>query len=293
MSNSLMNRTFSNIKRSGWRTYAVIFMMTVTFTILGLLLTVIYTSQNIATYLIQKPEVIGFIKEGVKEEQILELKKEFESKDYVYGVNYISKEDAMKSFLEDNKDNEEIIGSVSSNPFPAHLNIKANSLGQVPMVAKELGAKTDLIEKVDDSHEFLDTLSKIVFGIQVISLVLLLIFTISTIFVIFLTIGITVYSHKSELIVMKLVGATNWYVRLPYMMQSFIYSLVAVLISSLILGPLLLFKYNDVMKLVLGTLDVSQVDLQIIAAGVIIEMFFAAMLSFVSSYFATRRYIDR
>src|SRR3989344_303278 len=166
--NNLLARTFTNIKRSGWRSYAIIFMMTVTFFILGVLLTVIYTSSNIARFLVRNIEVIGFFKDGVSEEQILQVKRDVEVLDYVPSVKYVSKEDAMKSFLEENQDNPDVVASVTTNPFPAHLNIKVSSLDKSEDVASFLRSKSDLIESIDDSKDFLVALKNIVLGIHII-----------------------------------------------------------------------------------------------------------------------------
>lgn len=292
MSNSLWSRTFTNIKRSGWRSYAIIFMMVITFVALGMLLTVIFTSHNVVKFLVQKPEVIGFFKDEVDEAQILQIKRELEAEEFVHEIRYISKEEAMRSFLEDNRDREDITASVTSNPFPAHLNIKADSLGEVPMVVEALKSRSAAIDEVHDPRESLDVLSKVVFGIQVISIVLLVIFSISTMLVMTLAIGMTIYAHKSEIIIMKLVGANNWYVQAPYIMQSFIMAFASVAISSLIWGAVLFFKYNDVMKLVSRDDSIFRMSPEVILSGMLVQFIFAGFLAFVSSYFATRRYID-
>ena len=289
--NNLLARTFTNIKRSGWRSYAIIFMMTVTFFILGVLLTVIYTYSNIARFLVRNIEVIGFFKDGVSEEQILQVKRDVEVLDYVPSVKYVSKEDAMKSFLEENQDNPDVVASVTTNPFPAHLNIKVSSLDKSEDVASFLRSKSDLIESIDDSKDFLVALKNIVLGIQIISFVLLGIFTLSTFFVIILAVGLSIYSHKNELIIMKLVGATNWYVRSPYIMQSLIFAFVSVLIASLIWVPIVLTQYNNLMNSVAGGMNISQVTWQTVILGSLIEFLFAFGLAVFSSYLATRRYI--
>jgi len=292
MNNQILKRALQNLKRSGWRAYAVIFMMSVTFVILGILLTIMYTSQNLVNYFVQKPEVIGFFNDDVSEEQILNLKKEIETKDFVAEVTYRSKEEAMKSFLEANKEDENLVNSVTSNPFPAHLNVKAKSLDQLPMIS-EIFNNSDLIYRVESLEGVVDTLKMIVFGIQAVALTLLIIFTISTFIIIFLTVGITIYAHKNEIIIMKLVGATNWYVSAPYFIQSSIYAIISVMISSAILIPILYTQYGYLLSTLVGGLSISGISAQILAIGVAIELLFALLLAFFSSYFATRRYINQ
>lgn len=292
MNNTVFKRAMNNMKRSGWRAYAVIFMMTITFIILGLLLTVIFVSQSIASYFVQKPEVIGFFKDEVTEEQILEVKTQIEQNPYAAEVRYVSKENAMKSFLEENADNQEVIEGVTVNVFPAHLNVRSTSLDHIPEIA-DYFKNNDLISDVLASESFISTLKKVVIGIQVIAGSLLVVFTISTVFIIFLTIGMTIYSQKNELIVMKLVGATKGYIRAPYVIQSVIYSLVALLISLILLLPLLLTQYNQIMDMLLGELQSPELNIQILVIGVGIELIFALLLAIFASFLATRRYIDR
>jgi cell division transport system permease protein len=287
----LLARTFTNIKRSGWRSYAIVFMMTITFLILGVLLTVIYTSSNIAKFLIGNIEVIGFFKDGVSEEQILQVKRDVEGLDYVSSVRYVSKEEAMKSFLEENQDNPDVVASVTTNPFPAHLNVKVLTLDKSEAASSFLKEKTDLIESVDDSKDFLVALNNIVLGIQIVGLILLVVFTLSTFFVIILAIGLSIYTYRNELIIMKLVGATNWYVRAPYVMQSFIFSFISILIASLIWGPVVATQYNKVMSQVTGGMEISNITINTILLGILIEFIFGFILALFSSYLATRRYI--
>ena len=292
MNNQILKRALQNLKRSGWRAYAVIFMMSITFVILGILLTIMYTSQNLVNYFVQKPEVIGFFNNDVTEEQILDLKKEIETKDFVAEVTYRSKEEAMRSFLEANKGDENLVNSVTSNPFPAHLNVKAKSLDKLPMIS-EIFNNSDLIYRVESLEGVVNTLKMIVFGIQAVALTLLTIFTISTFIIISLTVGITIYSQKNEIIIMKLVGATNWYVSAPYFIQSSIYAIISVAVSSVILIPIIYTQYSRLMSTLVGGLSVSGISVQILIAGVVIELLFALLLAFFSSYFATRRYINQ
>ena len=291
MNNSIFARPSLNLKRSGWRAYAVIFMMTTTFVILGVLLTLIYTSHSISIYFTQKPEVIGFFNDGVSEEMILEVKKDLESMDYVAEVKYVSKEEAMQSFIEDAKDNKDIIEGVTANVFPSHLNVKATSLDKISNVA-DYFRSSDLISDVLASENVVSTLSKIVIGIQVFGGTLLLVFTISTILIMFLTIAVTIYSQKSEIIIMKLVGATDWYVRAPYIYQGLFSTIVSIVIASAILIPILITQYDTVIALALGDLQVASLSINIIAVGILVELAFGILLSTLSAYFATRRYIN-
>lgn len=292
MNSNLFKRTIQNIKRSSWRAYAVVFMMTVTFVILGLLLTLIYGTRHIALYIEQQPAVIGFFKEGVTEEEILEVKRDLETKDYVTEVSYVSKKEAMESFLQRYADNPEILANIQVNVFPAHLNVKATTLDYTPEISNYFRTN-DLIDQVQALEETsLNKLHQIVFSLQVFGISLLIVFSISTVLIVFLTIGITVYSHKEELIIMKLVGASNSYIRSPYIVQGIVYSLLATLAAIAIIAPLVFIYFDPIMQVLIHPYYLTGLGLSEISIGAGIIVFFAILLAAFSSYFATRRYIN-
>jgi len=291
--NNLFKRTFINIKRSGWRAYAVIFMMTTTYFMLAFLMIVTYTSNRLADNLAKQLEVIGFFKDDVTEEQILSVKQSLDSNPYVSETKYVSKEDAMASFLEANRDNKDILEAVTVNVFPAHLNVKTVSLDNLSDVAN-IFRNNNLIEDVLVPDTFKSTIQNIVVDIQVISATLLAIFLVSTVFIIFLAIGITIYAQKDEIMIMKLVGATNGYVRMPYILQSLVYSLTSVLLALSVVTPLMIIKFNEYIGTRFGV-ELSKavnVSVSVVLIGVGIELLFAVWFAVLSSYFATKRYIN-
>ena len=291
MISRVFKKAFANVTRSGWRAFMITFMMTITYTMLGLLLLVLFFSTQLARFFVEKPEIIGFFNDGVEEKRILEIKNELENKPFVVEVSYISKEEALESFIEENKDNQEVLENLTVNPFPAHLNVKVDSLDRIEEIANYF-SNNDQISDVIDSLGVVDTLRKIVTGIQIFGIGLLVIFSFATFMFVFLAIGLTIYSQRDELRVMKLVGASNWYTRGPYIVQSLLYGIVSSLIACLIVGAFIYFQYNNVVSSLLGALEVKGISLQDIIIGFSIQIAFAVFLSWLSSYIATKRYIS-
>lgn len=292
MTKRILNRAKLNIKRSGWRAVAIIFMMTITYIILGVLLLVIISSNYLTQYFTQKPEVIGFFKDGTTEEQISIVKNEIEKLSYVVDVKYVSKDDALRSFIESNQNKKDLIESITVNPFPAHLNVKVNSLDKVNSVA-EYFRKNEQIERTLASERVIETLENIILGIQLFGIGLFIVLAIATFMIIFLTIGITIYSQKDEIIVMKLVGATNSFVRMPYILQSVFYGSVSAVIGSIsVIAIAFSLKFNNELSKIALELKLPELNIQIIALCIATEVLFAIIFSVLSSYIATRRYIS-
>lgn len=294
MTNNLFARAITNIKRSKFRSTVLIVMMTLTFLTSGFLLIIIYTSHLAVTYIAQKPEVQGFFNEDITTEEIMKIKSDIQEKDYVFDVKYISKDQAMRSFLESTKKNKDLQEGLTADMLPEHLNIRVKNLDDISRAKQDLeatGKVSDILTPEDDNGDTITTLKQIVFGVQAIGVGLLTIFTITTVFIILLTIGITVYSQKNEMLILKLVGASNWYVRSPYLFQTIIYMLISMAISSAILLPLVYLKFDVVLKYLLGQLSDVTVDPLVIAIGVASQLAFGLFIAVVSTYLATKRYI--
>jgi cell division transport system permease protein len=288
---NVFSRPASIYSNGRFRSLGILFIMSVTFMAFAVLMMVVYTSSQIATYLSQKPEVIGFFKDSVTESEITDLKKNIEINSFVFEVKYVSKDDAMKSFLEENKDKKDLIASVTSNPFPAHINVKADSLANIDKVADLLKAKGDMFEKIDDSHEFLSKLTSIVRGIQIITLGILVVFILCTAFVVMLSMALNVYAQKSEIVIMKLVGATNWYVISPFIVLNMILATASAILSFLVVGSVVFYYYPKFIEVLVGNISQINMNLQILGIGFMILLVFGWLLSFTVSFLAAKRYI--
>jgi len=111
--------------------------------------------------------------------------------------------------------------------------------------------------------------------------------------ILMLTSSSVVYSQKSEIGIMSLVGASNKYIKLPYVFQSVFYTLVSVVIANLILIPVVVFLYDDFMRILVGNLKIGNVSWLIITGGVLVQIIFGLLLSIVSTSFVLRRYLNK
>ena len=234
----------------------------------------------------EKIDLSLYLKTDATESDIAVLKKDIEDQPAVEKVVYVSKVQALESFQAKHKDDQSIqeaLREVGNNPLSASLVIEAKSLSGYTEVINKLDtlSKYNIIESknFDDHEALLKTMDNITEKTRQVGLIVSLIFVAITILVVFNAIRIAIYTHQKEIRIMKLVGASNWFIRAPFLVEGILYSLVGVVAVVLLFYPFLqllqpylatffnsgelnLIKYfNDNFIAIFG--------LQFIAAGVI------------------------
>jgi len=173
------------------------------------------------------------LKDDFEESKILDLKNNLTADSKVTSVVYISKEEAFKIFTTINKDQPILLQSVTKNILPASLEIKTNNLADMTPLADTL-SKNAGVEEVKFFKDVIDKFrfwSNLVYGI---SGFLAFVFIIIAFVVIVVSLRITISLKKTELEIMKLVGAADRYVRSPLLLQGVLFGVTSALITSLL-----------------------------------------------------------
>lgn len=224
----------ANIKREKLLSISNLLVMTVTFVVLGLFIEIILYSQTAIKLLEQQAQITVFFKDDVPEAKILELKKQFEGDERILAVNYVSKEDAFNIFKELNKDEPVLLESISANILPASLEIKSKNISSLGSLASEYQS-IDGVEEVkyfEDVIERFKYWSNIIYIIGFVTLAILFIISYSVIIV---TLRTTINSKGVELEILKLVGASDRYVKVPLIYQGMLFGGFSAFLASLFL----------------------------------------------------------
>jgi len=173
------------------------------------------------------------------------IKDDLESMAEVKKIDYTSREEALGLLEEKHRSNRVIIDSLKElkeNPLEASLSIKVHDPDKYELIENELlaGKHKDYISKMDysDHKGEIDRLNKIIKTIRQGGLIAVAIFVAVAILVTFNSIRLTIYTYKTEVEIMKLVGASNWFIRLPFITEGVLYGIFATLVVGGIWYPL-------------------------------------------------------
>jgi len=284
--------------RNKWLSTAAISMVSLAiFAIISLLLINVLINSLI-TNLEDKIDISVYFHLNTPEEEILETRKDLVKLDEVRSVEYISAKEALERFKDKHQDNQVLMQSLrelDGNPLEAALNIKAQTASQYETIVKffNQGKYQEIIDKINylENKAVITRLSSITRTIRQSGLIVLIILAVLAVVVTFNTIRLTIYSTRKEIKVMKLVGASNWFVRGPFIIEGAIYGLIAAVISLLILHPLLWYLAPKITAYLPGT------DLYYFFQTNFLSLFFLQIaigvaLGTVSSWVAVKRYLE-
>lgn len=237
---------FQHFWRNGWLSTATVSVMVLALSvILGLLMVSVLTEALILNFQ-SKIDVSVYFKHGVAEDDVLAVRNDLLTQKEVKGVEYVSEDKALERFKEKYKDNEDILESlkvIDINPLEASLNVKVKSADQFPIVVAFLeNAKyKEYISKVNyyENKDIISQLSAVISAIRKIGLVISLALALVAVLISFNTIRITIYTLKDEINIMKLVGASNWFIRGPFIAEGFLHGAVSSFLTMLIFYPII------------------------------------------------------
>lgn len=247
----------------------------------------------------EKIDVSVYFKPEVKDDEVINVNYRLSNLSQVKEVTYISKDQALEKFKEKHKDNPVIIESLeelAENPLGATLNVKANNINDYPAILSLLEEPdySSLIQDINfqDNQQVINQLSSITKKVQKIGIIISGIFIVITILIVFNTIRITIYTHREEIGIMKLVGGTNWFVRAPFLLESILYGVFAALICVGIIYPLINVISPQVSNFFEGyNLDLMLYFKQHFWNILGLQLGFAVFLSVISSAVAVGKYL--
>lgn len=196
-------------------------------------------------------DVSIYFKPEVKESKIAEVKTKLEGLAQVKEIIYKSPEDNLAVFSERHKDDakiQETLQELNGNPMGATLVVKAKDLKDYPEILQILDDPLigDLVEEknYDNNQLVIDRINQIGINVKKIMLIISIIFIIIAILIVFNTVRVAIFTHQNEIAIMKLVGAGNWFIRFPFVFETILAGILAVVAVMLFLYPVLSFAQN-------------------------------------------------
>lgn len=239
----LIGEGFRNFFKNKKSTAASIIIMCATMFIFGIFF-LIGENVNYIIEQVQSDQAMQvFINPDATPEQEAELEQKIRGTEYVNTVEYVSQEQALNSMKEWLGDSASVLDPYSGdqNPFKASFVITLTDLTQNENVQAQINTY-ESVASIEAGDQTVNTLVNIANGIRTATGVILVLLILISIFIIANTIKLTVHARRKEISIMKYVGATNGFIRWPFMVEGIIIGIIAALISIVILG----FTYNFV-----------------------------------------------
>lgn len=281
--------TWRNVRRSPYQAIAAIFVMMLTFLAFSIFALIIFGSTRIVDYFESKPQVTAFFRDEAKPAEIEELGNKIKESGLISSVKFVSKEDALKIYKEQNKDDPLLLDLVTAEILPASLEIATYKIEDLALVSDTL-KKSTIVQEVVFQKDVVSTLSSWTSALRKIGLAVVIILSMVSIFIMVTIIGIKISQKKADIETMRLIGAGSWYIRWPFLLEGIFYGLVGAFIGWIISVGALLYVTPYLSSFLKGipVFPISPVFLLELLAA---ELIVAIVLGAFSSYLAVLRYL--
>ncbi|SRR6056297_242086 len=237
--------SLQDISRNFWLSIVTVIILVLALFSINMLLVVKVVGDTAIGAVKDKVDINLYLKGDAGENEIEALKNKINNLSGVKEVDYISKEDALKSFREENLNNPEVMQALrvlGTNPLTPNLVIKPSDPDNMDKLTTELNKiDSPIIESRNfvNHQKMLDKIKAITDKVSKAGLVISLIFILITLSVVYNAIRVAIYTHNQEVTIMRLVGASNSFIYLPFLLSSVIYTLVGIAILIGVFYPFL------------------------------------------------------
>lgn len=290
-----------NFWRNIWLSAASTLVMVLTLISFSVLVILNLMGNAAVKNLKSQIDITAYLNNALSSTRIAEIKSQVQTIPQVTEIKYISAEEALANFRqkhEGDRSMAEILKEFESNPLEPILVIKAADPADYPTIVSELEQTRfqEAIRKVNykDNQDMISRITAAANSFIKGGLAVSIIFMVIAIMVMFNTIRVTIYSRQKEIEIMKIVGATNWYIRWPMIIEGILYGLVASLISLAILYPATRALSPSFQKYFQDYgIDLAQYFNQYLWQIVGIQIMVAVLLGVISSTIAIGKYLHR
>ena len=290
----LIGEGFRNVLKNKKSTGASLMIMCATMIIFGLFFIIGENINHIMNELEMQQGMQVFIKEEATENEISELGDKIKALSGVNQVEFVSKEDALKQMKEKVGDKQFLLsGYDENNPFPASYVVTLTDLKESDNVQKEIET-FDNIKSIQKRGDTVNALLRAANFVRILSGAILILLVVISIFIIANTIKLTVHARRREISIMKYVGATNNFIRWPFIVEGIIIGVVAALISIMLLGVL----YNVVSNKILSIAGSNIINISLLTFSDMFTLIIVVYLALgigigtLGSMISMRKYLD-
>lgn len=221
----------TGIWRNRLMSLASVIVVILTLLILGAFTLINLNIQAITEEIKNQVEIVAYLQE---EADSLQLRTKLLALDGVQQVTYVSKEEALERLRERLGDQAGITEGLERNPLPASFEIRPHDAEQTAALAEKI-ARLSGVESVDYGQQIVEQLLSFSRGIQIFGYIVIAFLGVVSLFLIANTIKLTVYSRRRQIGIMKYVGATDWFIRWPFILEGIFLGLLGALITYLLL----------------------------------------------------------
>jgi cell division transport system permease protein len=287
---SNIQNTWHHIRRSPFQSLTAIFLMIQIFFLINSFLIVSLGFSNVLKYFETKPEITIFLKDGLEKSIVENIQKELVGYPDVKEVKFTSKEKALSIYKEQNKDNPLLTEMVTSSVLPASFEVSVQNAAALETIYQNFNTKKDVISDIIYQKNIIDQLLVWTRAIRNTGIILISIFTITSAMVMSIVIGMKITNRKEQINISRLLGASHFYVKKPFLYEGLFYGIFGSIIGFSA-SFILFFVYKNNINTFFDPIIFMETSFNIYFMFLLIEIILGSIIGYISSWLGVKRYI--
>ncbi len=281
-----VRESVTNFRRNWVMSLGAVITIYLSLLLVGIFIATGFVVNNIVQSVEDKVTIQVFLKDGAATSDVNALQQWMLADPLVKGVDYTSKEEALKKFREDMKQSPEIIDQLEGNPLPASLDVTLKDPRSVEEMVAQI-KRSELFLKVADrpddpedslkyGQQIVNKLFAFTRVVRVIQVVFVVMLAVVSLIFINNTIRLAIYARRKEIGIMRLVGASNWFIRTPFLLEGVLQALIGAtlaIVSVVALQAAIMPRLKDTLSFLAVSLSgtaMAQIALVLVLGGMLI-----------------------
>lgn len=220
------------MRRSPYQTLVAIIMVALTCFVAYTFSLIIVGAQQVLSYFETQPQIIAFFELNATPDQIQTVERNIKTRPYVKDVKVVYKDEALKLYQEDKQDDPLLLELVTADILPASIEVSGQTVDDLTKINEDLKTAPG-VEEVVYQRSIADSLSTWSRSLRLIGIGLSVLLGLTSFLIIMVVIGIKITAKKQAIYIMRMIGATRWYIKRPFMVEGIIYGFFGSIIGWL------------------------------------------------------------
>lgn len=230
-----IREVFISLRRNNWMSVASIGTVAVSLFIFGMFLMMVMNMNKLAENMESQVQINVYLLDKVDGQQARDIEKDLKEIEGVESVGFVTKDEAMERFKDRLGDQKTLLDALDeTNPLPDSFEVTVTNPDLVKTAAEKM-EKIDGVECAKYGQDVMEHLFEITRLLRIFGFTLMLVLAFATLFIISNTIRLTVFARRKEIAIMKYVGATDWFIRWPFVMEGMVLGLFGSIIAAMVL----------------------------------------------------------
>lgn len=285
-----IREAFTQMRRTPYQALGAILVLFITFFVGYAFSLLLYGSEHVLRFVETRPQVTAFFKSDTTEADIRGIENDMLVKPYVAKVKVVTKNDALALYKEENKRDPLLLELVTADILPASIEVSGKEISSLEQIQKDLEVYKSKVDEIVFQKSIIDSLARWTMVIRWVGITIISVLGVTSLIIMMVVLSMKVAMKRQEIGIMRLLGATSWYINGPFLIEGMSYGLFGALLSWGVVTVGVLYATPWIIDF-FGEIPVLPIPWSFLALQVGVGLAIGALSGAIASMLALRRFI--